>query len=63
MPMSQLADLAEKADRLFIYANVIDLVDPSGTVHYRKQQVLVTAEYRIELYGESYCLLTCETLY
>ncbi|KAF8967649.1 hypothetical protein BDZ97DRAFT_1656154 [Flammula alnicola] len=29
--------------------NVIDLVDPSGTVHYRKQRVL-GPEYKIELY-------------
>lgn len=32
--------------------NVIDLVDPSGTVHYRKQRVL-TPEYKIEVYGMS----------
>jgi hypothetical protein len=31
--------------------NVIDLVDPSGTVHYRKQRVTGIAEYRIEVYG------------
>ena len=32
--------------------NVIDLVDPSGTVHYRKQRV-ATPEYKIEVYGMS----------
>jgi hypothetical protein len=32
------------------HPNVIDLVDPSGTVHYRKQRVL-TPEYKIEVYG------------
>ncbi|KAF8817519.1 hypothetical protein BYT27DRAFT_7247391 [Phlegmacium glaucopus] len=31
------------------HPNVIDLVDPSGTVHYRKQRVL-TPEYKIEVY-------------
>jgi hypothetical protein len=31
--------------------NVIDLVDPSGTVHYRKQRVTGISEYKIELYG------------
>ncbi|KAF8909354.1 hypothetical protein CPB84DRAFT_1813071 [Gymnopilus junonius] len=30
-------------------ANVIDLVDPSGTMHYRKQRVS-TLEYKIEVY-------------
>ena len=30
--------------------NVIDLVDPSGTVHYRKQRV-PGSEYKIEVYG------------
>ncbi len=34
--------------------NVVDLVDPSGTVHYRKQRVPGT-EYKIEIYG-SYSL-------
>jgi hypothetical protein len=34
------------------HPNVIDLVDPSGTVHYRKQRVL-TPEYKIEVYGMS----------
>ena len=34
------------------YPNVIDLVDPSGTVHYRKRRV-PTPEYRIEVYGMS----------
>lgn len=33
--------------------NVIDLVDPSGTVHYRKQRVTGISEYKIELYGMS----------
>jgi hypothetical protein len=32
------------------HPNVIDLVDPAGTVHYRKQRVL-TPEYKIEVYG------------
>ena len=32
------------------HPNVIDLIDPVGTVHYRKQRVL-TPEYKIELYG------------
>lgn len=32
------------------HPNVIDLVDPSGTVHYRKQRAL-TPEYKIEVYG------------
>jgi len=32
--------------------NVIDLVDPSGTLHYRKQRVAGAAEYKIEVYGE-----------
>lgn len=31
-------------------ANVIDLVDPSGTIHYRKQRILCP-EYKIEIYG------------
>lgn len=31
--------------------NVIDLVDPAGTVHYRKQRVTGIAEYKIEIYG------------
>jgi len=30
--------------------NVIDLMDPSGTVHYRKQRV-PGPEYKIEVYG------------
>jgi hypothetical protein len=30
--------------------NVIDLMDPSGTVHYRKQRV-PGSEYKIEVYG------------
>jgi len=34
--------------------NVIDLVDPSGTVHYRKQRVTGISEYKIELYGMSF---------
>ena len=34
------------------HPNVIDLVDPSGTVHYRKRRV-PTPEYRIEVYGMS----------
>ena len=31
--------------------NLLDLVDPSGNIHYRKERVLGT-EYRINLYGE-----------
>jgi hypothetical protein len=34
--------------------NVIDLVDPSGTVHYRKQR-MPTSEYKIEVYGMYFC--------
>jgi len=30
--------------------NVIDLVDPSGTVHYRKQRATGSSEYKIEVY-------------
>lgn len=30
--------------------SVIDLVDPSGTIHYRKQR-LPSQEYAIEVYG------------
>ncbi len=33
------------------YPNVIDLIDPAGTIHYRKQRV-AGSEYRIEVYGE-----------
>lgn len=32
------------------YPGVIDLIDPSGTVHYRKQRAAVS-EYKIEIYG------------
>ncbi|KXN86622.1 hypothetical protein AN958_09926 [Leucoagaricus sp. SymC.cos] len=32
------------------YPNVIDLIDPSGTVHYRKQRMLAGPEYKIEVY-------------
>ena len=35
--------------------NVIDLVDPSGTVHYRKQKV-PGPEYKIEVYGSFFLL-------
>ena len=38
------------------HPNVIDLVDPSGTVHYRKQRV-ATPEYKIEVYGKSETIL------
>ena len=31
-------------------ASVIDLVDPAGTIHYRKQRVS-SPEYKIEVYG------------
>ena len=43
------------------HPNVIDLVDPSGTVHYRKQRVL-TPEYKIEVYGMSKCEPFCPSL-
>ncbi|KAF9018626.1 hypothetical protein BDZ89DRAFT_1073763 [Hymenopellis radicata] len=32
--------------------NVIDLVDPNGVVHYRKQRITVAPLYTIEMYGE-----------
>lgn len=32
------------------YPNVIDLVDPSGALHYRKQRI-AGSEYKIEVYG------------
>ena len=35
--------------------NVIDLIDPSGTVHYRKQRVLGLS-YKAEVYGVSLLL-------
>jgi hypothetical protein len=38
--------------------NVIDLVDPSGTVHYRKQRV-PGSEYKIEVYGLFIILTRC----
>lgn len=32
------------------YNNVIDLVDSSGNLHYRKQRI-TSPEYKIEVYG------------
>ena len=31
--------------------NILDLVDPVGTIHYRKQKIVGSKEYKIELYG------------
>lgn len=36
--------------------NVVDLVDPTGTVHYRKQRI-PGAEYKIEIYGMRFCIV------
>lgn len=36
--------------------NVIDLVDPSGTIHYRKQRI-PCVEYKIEIYGSHVSLV------
>ena len=33
------------------HPNVVDLVDPSGVVHYRKQRILGIPEYKAEVYG------------
>lgn len=33
------------------YPNVIDLIDPAGIIHYRKQR-MAGSEYKIEVYGE-----------
>jgi len=35
------------------YNNVIDLVDSSGNLHYRKQRI-TSSEYKIEVYGNSH---------
>lgn len=32
------------------YPNVIDLIDPAGIIHYRKQRI-AGSEYKIEVYG------------
>jgi len=44
--------------------NILDLVDPVGTIHYRKQKVVGSKEYKIELYGgfPLSCLLSDEEL-
>jgi hypothetical protein len=33
------------------HPNVVDLVDPSDVVHYRKQRILGIPEYKAEVYG------------
>jgi len=38
------------------YPNVIDLVDLSGNLHYRKQRT-ASPEYKIEVYGNSHCFV------
>ena len=40
-------------------ANVTDLIDPSGTIHYRKQRV-PGLSYKTEVYGMCPCLLPKE---
>jgi hypothetical protein len=41
--------------------SVLDLVDPSGTVHYHKERV-PEANYKMNLYGEQVVHFTCLTL-
>lgn len=38
--------------------NVIDLIDPNGVVHYRKQRIASEATYTVEVYGLSEHLYT-----
>lgn len=38
--------------------NVVDLIDPNGTIHYRKQRVVGTS-YKAEVYGTQSCSEAC----